>query len=663
MSSVALSAGLIHNTPVIDGKISDNEWSEAFKCTKFISSQKYDEPTENTIAWFAYDKNRVYAAFKCFESKPESMKAAYMRRDGNIWMDDSVELFLDVNRDKNGYYHFIINSKGVVFDQFCIPGEVGAKADWNASGLKAASGKGNGFWVVEFSVPLKNFKEISSQWGINLARSKQNPVEYSSAAGMKDGFHRPKKFISFGCELPTDLYPCGVSIKSVGKRVMGENTLELEAVNNSKKSQKVTIKTKVIAPSGKEILNSVLVNLNDKSNKTINVKYKLAELGRCKLVLEVWKGNRVIFTNSKLVTCREAFNAVKTDNVKSPVYINKDKVLVVKGKKVFPLIFYRMPPSFYSDFKKYGFNCAEVTNYRKDPKIFQERLDSANAAGIGLMCHEDFSAKRFLRSKLRKVVKKYKENPALWAWYLADEPQNYGITPENAEDIYHVVKKADPGHPVFMVHSVASLYDDYEKSCDIFAVDIYPVPKGKIMDLSDGLALAQRVVKGKKPVWAVVQAYGHLKKGRRTPTPREERCMVYLSITHNVKGILWFAWRGPEMGGALKKKNPALFTEVLKLAQELKSLEAVLTAPDIKQDFSVATNGKKLKCIIKSHNGIRYLFAVNPYSEKIRATFKVPGSKSVETLFEKNDVQIKNNSFAGEFEKFGVHIYKIGGSK
>lgn len=657
--SAFAETGFISETPVIDGKISKGEWNKAVKYSKFISTGKKDDPAEKSTAWFGYDKNRVYATFKCYESKPKSMKAAYKQRDGNIWMDDSVELFLDVNRKKGGYYHFIVNSQGAVFDQFCIPGEVGAKADWNASGIKIATGKGNGFWTVEFSVPLKNFKDISSVWGINLARSKQSPVEYSSAAGMKDGFHRPKKFISFSNKLPVNLYPCGIDIKSVGKRVQGENELKLKVTNNSDKAQKVTVKVNVSGPSGKVSSKATTIKLNGRSNKNVGIKYTLPELGRCKLVLELKKNGRIIFTNSKLVTCRKIDKLAQANNSKYPVYINKDNVLVVKGKKVFPLIFYRMPPSRYAELKNYGFNCAEVTNYAKDPKVFQARLDSAQAADIGMMCHEDFSAKRFLRSKLKKIIKKYKDNPALWAWYLADEPQNYGITPENAEDLYNVVKKADPGHPVFMVHSVPSLYDDYAKACDIFAIDFYPVPKSTMIDMSNALAIAQKTVKGKKPVWAAVQAYGHLKAGRRTPTPQEERCMVYLSIVHDVKGVLWFAWWGPEMGGTLEQKNPALFAEVLKLAKELKSLEPVLTAPAVKQKFSVSTTGKKLKCILKSYNGIKYLFAVNPYPEKIKAKFSVPGLKSVETLFENTKPKAKQTTFTQDFNQYDVHIYKI----
>ena len=266
---------------------------------------------------------------------------------------------------------------------------------------------------------------------------------------------------------------------------------------------------------------------------------------------------------------------------------------------------------------------------------------------------------RIYRIKLKKIVKKYKDHPALWAWYLADEPQNYGITPENAEDLYQVVKKADPGHPVFIVHSEPKLYASYAGACDIFAIDVYPVPLKPLTALSDALALAGKTVKYKKPVWAVLQAYGNFAAGRRAPTPLELRCMTYMSIAHDVKGILWFTWWAPEMKGTLKQQAPELFKEVLKLTGELKSLEPVLTSSPVKQNFKVKAGNQKPLCILKQFDSVRYLFAVNPYPDKIQVRITIPGMRSAESLFEKKNIKVNKSSFKDVYGKYAVRVYKI----
>ena len=49
---------------------------------------------------------------------------------------------------------------------------------------------------------------------------------------------------------------------------------------------------------------------------------------------------------------------------------------------------------------------------------------------------------------IRAVVSRWKDHPALFAWYLADEPQGCGDTPEVLETTYDAIKEIDALRPM-----------------------------------------------------------------------------------------------------------------------------------------------------------------------------------------------------------------------
>ena len=54
-------------------------------------------------------------------------------------------------------------------------------------------------------------------------------------------------------------------------------------------------------------------------------------------------------------------------------------------------------------------------------------------------------------ANLTQQVKRFKDHPAILAWYLADEPGGQGIPPETLKPKYDAIKAADTSKPVSMV--------------------------------------------------------------------------------------------------------------------------------------------------------------------------------------------------------------------
>jgi Domain of unknown function (DUF5916)/Carbohydrate family 9 binding domain-like len=103
--------------PVIDGKLDDDAWKTALKFTDFKTYKPdYDkEPSQKTEAYFLYDAENFYFAFRCYDTDPGLIKANISKRDG-MFEDDCVALCLDTFSDAQNAYLLFVNPLGIQGD-------------------------------------------------------------------------------------------------------------------------------------------------------------------------------------------------------------------------------------------------------------------------------------------------------------------------------------------------------------------------------------------------------------------------------------------------------------------------------------------------------------------------------------------------------------------
>ncbi|GMV80300.1 MAG: hypothetical protein AMXMBFR7_14840 [Planctomycetota bacterium] len=183
---------LVAQAPVVDGKADDAVWKDAEEATGFLNLARSVLAVPQTSVKAVCDGVKLYVHFTCHEPKYGELKAYAIERDKDVWMDDSVEVFLDANRDKKTYKHLIVNCLGTIQD-----GD-GRDPLWNAE-MEAAVSKSKGSWSVEFSVTLASLgvepPVEGAVWGVNLCRSRQpEPRETSSWAWVGHSFHNPEGF-------------------------------------------------------------------------------------------------------------------------------------------------------------------------------------------------------------------------------------------------------------------------------------------------------------------------------------------------------------------------------------------------------------------------------------------------------------------------------------
>lgn len=172
--------------PVMDGT-KDGTWKNS-TTVALMDHKTGTSPQRATEVSVMYDNANLYMFFECNEPNLAGIRTAAVIRDGEVWSDDCVELFL--SNEKTATYHFIVSASGVQFD------ENNGNASWNPS-YQVATGKIKGGWTVELAIPFSvvglNPRDLPI-WRINFCREEQQLKELSSWSPTPQGFADPTSF-------------------------------------------------------------------------------------------------------------------------------------------------------------------------------------------------------------------------------------------------------------------------------------------------------------------------------------------------------------------------------------------------------------------------------------------------------------------------------------
>jgi len=142
--------------PVIDGVLDDAIWKLAPHETGFKTwNPDYGiEMKENTLVYYAHDRENLYFAFRCFDSEPNHIKASILGRD-TIYGDDWICVNLDTFNDQQSLYALYVNPLGIQQDSKFEGNKEDFTVDvvWYSAGRIDADG-----YTVEMKVPFKSIR-------------------------------------------------------------------------------------------------------------------------------------------------------------------------------------------------------------------------------------------------------------------------------------------------------------------------------------------------------------------------------------------------------------------------------------------------------------------------------------------------------------------------
>ena len=135
-------------------------------------------------------------------------------------------------------------------------------------------------------------------------------------------------------------------------------------------------------------------------------------------------------------------------------------------------------------------------------------LDAAKANGIGVMASPGSSAgDHFNPAKVRSTVAKLDGHPALWSWYLIDEPDMQRVSPEKVEAAHRFVKRLGATKQTSLVLYQGDSAKWYGDIADITMIDRYPVPWLPLANFSQHIHKTRLATNAERPLIAVIQSF------------------------------------------------------------------------------------------------------------------------------------------------------------
>ena len=191
--------------PTIDGKLDDDCWTQHPGLSGFTTAQGLQAPQRGTAVWAACTPSTLYFAFDCLKKPGDALKATVTQRDGPVWTDDDVELFLNPRGDRSEYFQFVVNPIGTRYDSR------GTDASWSIP-WQAATTQAEDRWCVEIAIPVSELPVdvlVGEDWCANFGRADKCGGQASAWSATFGGFHNPGRFGTLS-GLKLDLKPLWV---------------------------------------------------------------------------------------------------------------------------------------------------------------------------------------------------------------------------------------------------------------------------------------------------------------------------------------------------------------------------------------------------------------------------------------------------------------------
>jgi hypothetical protein len=313
---------------------------------------------------------------------------------------------------------------------------------------------------------------------------------------------------------------------------------------------------------------------------TIPFPMKLLREGQNEITVSFYENEKWVDSRKVWITVRpHRENAVKIDLATGGIFVSGLPVVPFGFTSSFPVDYNAVNTEVAK-----GFNIISPAHFNdgkalKGRKAYMNRFADLgvrvnyNLAGILTGGDKDLPYSDRLEM-LRKEIELFRNHPALLSWYLAEEPETNGITPDILLQAYKLIKELDPYHPVSILLSSPRHANFYTDVTDIVMVAPTPIPQGVIREVIDYTRIPAEVFRMQKPVWVVPQVYGGNQWWLREPSPQEARAMTYLALITGATGIQYH-----NTGSCSSPKSTALWDECGAMALEIAELTPDILSP------------------------------------------------------------------------------------
>lgn len=341
-----------------------------------------------------------------------------------------------------------------------------------------------------------------------------------------------------------------------------------------------------------------------------------------------------------------------------PSALADGSTLTVDGLPFFPVIGYHAEPEDYPFLSAAGINTIQVKLTDNWTRM-KTQLDAAQSSGLKtlVVLYPGGTVKENM-VLIEDYVTRFKDHPAVLAWYLVDEPSARWIGADELSQAYNLIRSIDSVHPVYLVEADDQDFAESSKGSDVLAVDPYPLHRLPLSLVSEHTRKAVQLMEGERPVWTVLQTFrtyaGQGLPAGMEPTRSEFRNMAYQAILGGATGFGYYSLNDP--GWTLR--STALWNELKAFREELDLIAQLVT----EGEKIAGAHEAEVEWGLWQHQSDYYAIAVNLTPSVQNASLPLPFTGYFyEPLFEGEPEQRAGHSheLAVQLDPEQAAVYKL----
>ncbi|MEM7591636.1 MAG: hypothetical protein AAF383_08975, partial [Cyanobacteria bacterium P01_A01_bin.83] len=322
-------------------------------------------------------------------------------------------------------------------------------------------------------------------------------------------------------------------------------------------------------------------------------------------------------------------------------------------------------PDTLNQIAKEGMNIVVPYTNSSSVQEIKSYLDRAAAVGIKVLVEiPRLQVRRDHRWLITQMIKELKTHPAVYGWYLFDEPEFIQLSPALLERVYKAIKAEDPQHKVAVAFGKPLHIREYLKAADTIMYFNYPIMDGS--SEFDGLGVPSFINKLQSvahsitkdhDLWFILQGYGRDKHGRvtkfkrRLPTFAESRYMIYSALIAQTDGLLfWTHYRSQQQW------IDSILTPILQEVQPyLSTVNSKTLSSSLTGGLKVNNSQVQAKLYQNSTTQELLLIAVNNSRRPSNTTISIGQSiaaNSAQVLPNKSAIKLEKGTLKDFFEPY-----------
>ena len=309
-------------------------------------------------------------------------------------------------------------------------------------------------------------------------------------------------------------------------------------------------------------------------------------------------------------------------------------------------------------------------------------LDAAQREGLKVLATPGTTAGPGFRPKAaRRAVAALDAHPALWAWYLVDEPDLHKINPRQVREAQELLKRTGARKPTALTLYTGANALHYANLTDILMIDRYPIPWLPLANFGQHVQQARLALGQEKPLIAIIQSFDWtyypdllLARGPlRPPTYDEVRCMTYCALAQRATGLFYCAYADSRWKIL---DHPQSWLDLQRVVWEVNERLPLFQAEhrwwphaynyrDWSKGWNAALESSISLELLRVRHGSAlvpagdYVLAVNTTPQALVYSFTPPrrGAERLSALGENRSLEIRAGWVEDEFAPYAVHVY------